>query len=763
MSGTGPVPAEVRARAESLRSAIRHHNHRYYVLDDPEIPDAEYDSLLEQLKALEARHPALVTPDSPTQRVGTSPRPEFTEVRHRLPMMSLDNAMSDAKLADFHRTVVERLKATDAVLFTAEPKLDGLAVSIRYEDGVLVQGATRGDGTTGEDITLNVRTIPSVPLRLIGGDHPQVLEVRGEVYITTVGFERLNTDARRAGDKTFANPRNAAAGSLRQLDPRVTAARPLSFCCYGWGEVSTEPGESQFAMLQRIAGWGLPISRELRQVQGLAGCRDYFEELGRRRNALGYEIDGVVFKVDRIADQAALGFTAHHPRWAVARKFPPQEALTVLEAVEFQVGRTAAVTPVARLRPVQVGGVTVSNATLHNMDEVERKDVHAGDTVYVRRAGDVIPEIVRVLPERRPPGAARVELPAKCPVCGSDVIRPEGEAVARCTGGLYCPAQRKEAIRHFASRRAMDIEGLGEKLIDQLVELEQDPVREPADLYALTAERLAGLDRMGEKSAANLVEALERSKETTFARFIYALGIREVGEATAAALAKRFNGIGDLMRARADDFIRVRGLPGVGPKAASALFDWLREHPDAAPGPESPDLGDWLVGLKLPGLSRRAAAAVGAAFDGIQGLRAAEPEDLCGHTASLVEGVGPIVSAHIAGFFAQAHNREAIERLIAAGVHWPEPTDAVSPGARPLAGKTIVITGTLSRPRDVIKAELEALGAKVTGSVSSNTDWLLAGEEAGSKLEKARALGVPVLGEPELAGLLVGNPGPALD
>ncbi|MBS1202976.1 MAG: ligase LigA [Chromatiaceae bacterium] len=374
MSGTDPVPAEVRARAESLRSAIRHHNHRYYVLDDPEIPDAEYDGLLEQLKALEAGHPALVTQDSPTQRVGASPRPEFTEVRHRLPMMSLDNAMSDAKLADFHRTVVERLKATDAVLFTAEPKLDGLAVSIRYEDGVLVQGATRGDGTTGEDITLNVRTIPGVPLRLIGGDHPQVLEVRGEVYITTVGFERLNTDARRAGDKTFANPRNAAAGSLRQLDPRVTAARPLSFCCYGWGEVSTEPGESQFAMLQRIAGWGLPISRELRQVQGLAGCRDYFEELGRRRNALGYEIDGVVFKVDRIADQAALGFTAHHPRWAVARKFPPQEALTVLEAVEFQVGRTGAVTPVARLRPVQVGGVTVSNATLHNMDEVERKE-----------------------------------------------------------------------------------------------------------------------------------------------------------------------------------------------------------------------------------------------------------------------------------------------------------------------------------------------------------------------------------------------------
>ncbi len=763
MSGADPVPAQARARAESLRSAIRYHNHRYYVLDDPEIPDTEYDALLEELKALEAEYPALVTPDSPTQRVGAAPRPEFAEVRHRLPMMSLDNAMSDGDLSEFHRRVISALRGGDAVAYTAEPKLDGLAVSIRYEDSVLVQAATRGDGTTGEDITLNVRTISSVPLRLIGKHWPEVLEVRGEVYMTTAGFERLNAGARRTDDKTFANPRNAAAGSLRQLDPRITASRPLSFCSYGWGEVTADPGDSQFAMLQRIAGWGLPISRELRQVQGLAECRDYFEDLGRRRDALGYEIDGVVFKVDRIADQVALGFTAHHPRWAIARKFPPQEALTVLEAVEFQVGRTGAVTPVARLRPVQVGGVTVSNATLHNMDEVERKDVRIGDTVYVRRAGDVIPEIVRVLPERRPPGAARVELPATCPVCGSDVIRPAGEAVARCTGGLYCPAQRKEAIRHFASRKAMDIEGLGEKLIDQLVDLEQDPVREPADLYGLTAERLAGLERMGEKSAANLIEALERSKETTLARFIFALGIREVGEATAAALAKRFHGIDDLMGAKADDFVRVRGLPGVGPKAAAALVDWLRENPDAAPGPESSDLGEWLAGLKIPGLTRSAAAAVGAAFDGVDALRAAKPEDLYANTTSLVEGVGPVVSAHIVGFFAQAHNREAIERLIAAGVHWHAQVAADTPKVQPLAGKTIVITGTLSRSRDAIKAELESLGAKVTGSVSKNTDLVLAGEEAGSKLEKARALGVRVVGESELAGLLGGNLDPALD
>ena len=672
MSGGDSVPTPIRDRAEALRSAIRHHNYRYYVLDDPEIPDVEYDRLVAELKDLEAAHPGLVTPDSPTQRVGAAPRPEFTEVRHRLPMLSLDNAMGDGALGEFHRRVTAALGRDVEVLYTAEPKLDGLAVSLRYEEGALVQAATRGDGRTGEDVTLNVRTIASVPLRLLRDDRPRVLEARGEVYMTIAGFERLNDEARRAGEKTFANPRNAAAGSLRQLDPRITAARPLHFCCYGWGELSTDAGPSQYAMLQRIAGWGLPISRELRVVEGLAGCRTYFDELGRRRDALGYEIDGVVFKVDRLADQATLGFTAHHPRWAVARKFPPQEALTVVEAVEFQVGRTGAVTPVARLRPVQVGGVTVSNATLHNMDEVERKDVRVGDTVYVRRAGEVIPEIVRVLPERRPADARPVALPRHCPVCGSDVIRPPGEAVARCTGGLYCPAQRKESLRHFASRRAMDIEGLGEKLVDQLVEL--DLVHEPADLYHLEAEQLAALERMGEKSAANVIAALERSKATTFARFIFALGIREVGEATAAALAARFNRI----------------------------------------------------------------------------------EDLEGDTTA-VEGVGPVVAAHIAGFLAQAHNREAIQRLIEAGVHWPATAGSTGAGDRPLEGKTIVITGTLARPREAVKAQLESLGAKVTGSVSRRTDYVLAGAEAGSKLEKARDLGVRVIDEADLAALVAGQ------
>jgi DNA ligase (NAD+) len=680
-SPAGPEPATggPAARADALRSLIRHHNYRYYVLDAPEIPDAEYDRLVRDLQALEAAHPELVTSDSPTQRVGAEPRPDFTQVRHRLPMISLDNAMDDTELAGFHRRVAEAVQEGLDVLYTAEPKLDGLAVSIRYQHGVLVQAATRGDGTTGEDITQNVRTIHSVPLRLLGEDWPEVMEIRGEVYMTHTGFERLNAEARRRGDEPFANPRNAAAGSLRQLDPRITAARPLTFCCYGWGEMSAPAGDSQFAMIQRIAAWGVPVSRELRQLRGLDACRAYFEDLGRRRDTLGYDIDGVVFKVDRLADQAALGATAHHPRWAVARKFPPQEALTVVDAVEFQVGRTGAVTPVARLRPVQVGGVTVSNATLHNMDEVRRKDVRVGDTVYVRRAGDVIPEVVRVLPEHRPDGAVPLELPSQCPVCGSDVVRAEGEAVARCSGGLYCPAQRKEALRHFASRRALDIDGLGDKLVDQLVE--RGLVRDPADLFALDEATLAGLERMGGKSARNLRAALDKAKSTTFGRFIFALGIREVGEATALALAGHFAGLEELM--------------------------------------------------------------------------AAQEPDLVQH----VDGVGPVVASHIVRFFRQPHNLEVVEKLRAAGVHWAPagqgPAGSRGAASRPeVAGKTFVITGTLSRPRDAIKADLLSRGAKVTGSVSAKTDYLVAGEEPGSKLSKARELGVQVLDEQGLADLL---------
>nr|WP_207188610.1 NAD-dependent DNA ligase LigA [Thiocystis minor] len=744
------LPADAQPRAESLRARIRYHNHRYYVLDDPEISDAEYDRLIRELQTLEAEYPALVTPDSPTQRVGGQPRPEFLAVRHRVPMISLDNAMSDAELLEFHQRLAKSLHGDDLILYLAEPKLDGLAVNLRYEQGILVQAATRGDGATGEDVTQNARTIQTIPLRLLGEDWPAILDVRGEIYMTRAGFARLNEEMRRKGRTPFANPRNAAAGSLRQLDARITAGRPLTFCCYGWGELSESAGESQFTMLQRLAAWGVPISKELQQVRGLDGCRDYFDALGQRRDALDYDIDGVVFKVDRLADQVRLGATAHHPRWAIARKFPAQEELTQVEAVEFQVGRTGAVTPVARLRPVQVGGVIVANATLHNMDEVIRKDVRIGDTVIVRRAGEVIPEIVRVVPERRPPDARAVELPSQCPVCGSDVIRPEGEAIARCTGGLYCPAQRKEAIRHFASRRAMDIEGLGEKLIEQLVDL--DWVREPADLYRLTPEQLARLERMGEKSAANLLAALERSKETSFARFIFALGIREVGETTAQALAARFDGMASLMQAHESEFLRARGIKGIGLETATALHRFLAEHPEQE---TDGALADWLGGLGIRGLTPARAARLAERFGSLQALCAVELEDLYWNSTRLVEGVGPVVAAHLVGFFAQAHNREAIARLLAAGIHWPETAPEVSAaGASPLAGKTFVITGTLSRPRDDIKEQLQGFGARVSGSLSSKTDYLLAGEAAGSKLDKARALGIPVLDEAGLAALL---------
>ncbi len=739
-------------QAEALRSLIRRHNYLYYVLDAPEIPDTEYDRLVRDLQALEAAHPQLVTPDSPTQRVGAEPRSEFTQVRHRLPMISLDNAMDDGELADFHRRVTESLKAGVEVVYTAEPKLDGLAVSIRYENSILVQAATRGDGRTGEDITQNVRTIQSVPLRLLGPDCPAVIEVRGEVYMNHAGFERLNSDARRRGDEPFANPRNAAAGSLRQLDPRITAGRPLTFCCYGWGETSDPPGDSQFAMIQRIAAWGMPISRDLRQVTGLDACRAYFDDLGRRRDALGYDIDGVVFKVDRLADQSALGATAHHPRWAVARKFPPQEALTVVEAVEFQVGRTGAVTPVARLKPVQVGGVTVSNATLHNMDEVRRKDVRVGDTVYVRRAGDVIPEVVRVLAERRPPEAVPVELPSQCPVCGSDVVRGEGEVVARCSAGLYCPAQRKEAIRHFASRRALDIEGLGDKLVDQLVE--RGLIRDPADLFALDEATLAGLERMGEKSARNLRAALDKAKSTTFARFIFALGIREVGEATALALAGRFAGLDELMAARESDFVREAGVKGIGAGTAAAIDAYLAANPDLA----FPDgLAQGLSEAGIRGLGRSGAERLVQVYPSLEVLRAADPQSVPYRKESLVEGVGPVVAGHIVSFFRQPHNLEVIAKLRAAGIDWETPMPAsteTTTKASGVSGKTFVITGTLSRPRDAIKADLLSRGAKVTGSVSGHTDYLIAGEDPGSKLVRARELEVQVLDERGLADLL---------
>jgi len=662
----------VERRIEELREQIRLHNYHYYVLDAPLIPDAEYDRLFRELQQLEQEHPEFITDDSPTRRVGDQPLPGFEEVRHALRMLSLENVFSDGELADFDRRVRERLGTDKPVVYTAEPKLDGLAISLRYEDGRLVQGATRGDGERGEDVTSNVRTIEAIPLRLLGKEYPALLEVRGEVFMPKAGFEKLNAEARKAGDKTFANPRNAAAGSLRQLDPRLTAKRPLSFYAYGLGQTDEPIADSHAAAMQQLREIGIPVSPELKCLEGIDQCLDYYANILARRDSLPYEIDGVVYKVDSFDEQSRLGFVSRAPRWAVAHKFPAQEELTVVEDIEFQVGRTGAVTPVARLKPVTVAGVTVSNATLHNMDEIERKDVRVGDTVIIRRAGDVIPEVVQVVPDRRPGNAKRPELPAHCPVCGSDVLRVEGEAVARCSGGLYCSAQRREGIKHFASRKAMDIEGLGDKLVEQLDE--KGLVKTVADIYSLKAADIAALERMGEKSAQNLVEALEKSKATTLPRFLFALGIREVGEATARSLANHF--------------LTLEAIE-------QADEDALQETPD----------------------------------------------------------VGPIVASHIASCFRQEHNIEVLQGLIAAGVHWPA-IEKPGEAAQPLDGKTFVLTGALSRPRDQIKARLEALGAKVAGSVSGKTDYVVAGEAAGSKLAKAQNLGIEILDEDKLQEMI---------
>jgi DNA ligase (NAD+) len=666
------VPKQVAQRAAALRDQIAYHNYRYYVLDDPEISDAEFDKLFRELQQLEHDHPALITPDSPTQRVGATPLSEFGEVKHVVPMLSLDNAFSEDEVRAFDRRVREGLKV-DEVNYAAEPKLDGLAVSLLYENGLLVRAATRGDGNTGEDITQNARTIPSVPLRLMGKGCPQRLEVRGEVYMSKQGFRELNRRQEAQGDKIFANPRNAAAGSIRQLDPRITAQRPLEMCCYGVGQM--EGGrlpDRHIAILEQLQEWGLRVSAERALVHGVEGCLHYFANMSSKRNALAYEIDGVVYKVDELAQQQHLGFVARAPRWAVAHKFPAEEALTLVLGIDVQVGRTGALTPVARLAPITVAGVTVSNATLHNEDEVHRKDVRVGDTVIIRRAGDVIPEVVSVVKERRPDKTKIFHLPKHCPICGSEVVRVEGEAAARCSGGLYCAAQRKEAIRHFAARRAMDIEGLGDKLVEQLVE--QGLVHDVSDLFSLTLEQVAGLERMGEKSAVNLLSALNKSKKTTLARFLYALGIREVGEATAQALANYF---GEL------DII------------AGADVEALQAVPD----------------------------------------------------------IGPVVAQQVVAFFHEHHNREVISKLQAAGVHWPKvERRAVS---LPLAGKTFVLTGTLAAmSRDEAKQRLQALGAKVTASVSAKTDYVVAGDEPGSKLDKARTLDVSVLDERQFLELL---------
>lgn len=661
----------VQEQIEALRTQIRHHNHRYYVLDDPQIPDAEYDRLFRDLQALETANPEFITSDSPTQRVGGAPLSEFGSVRHELPMLSLANVFSEEELVSFNRRIHERLKDEVELEYVAEPKLDGLAISLLYENGVFVRAATRGDGETGEDVTANVRTIQSIPLRLLGEDYPTRLEVRGEIYMPKAGFNKLNQRLAAEGAKTFVNPRNAAAGSLRQLDPRLTAQRPLEMFCYAMGiaEGGKIP-DKHYDILQQFKAWGLRVCPDIKIVQDASGCMEYFNEIGAKRARLPYDIDGVVYKINDIKTQQALGFVSRAPRWAIAHKFPAQEEITELEAVEFQVGRTGALTPVARLKPVFVGGVTVSNATLHNMDEIERKDVRIGDFVIVRRAGDVIPEVARVVLEKRPANAQAITLPAQCPVCGSEVKRSEEGAVARCTGGLYCPAQVKEAIKHFASRRAMNIDGLGDKLVEQF--FEAGLIRHVDDLYRLSIEQIAALERMGEKSAENIIAALNASKNTTLERFIYGLGIRDAGESTTKALARYFGSL--------------------------------------------------------------------------EALQAANEE-----TLKLIPDIGPISANSISNFFKEEHNLRTINNLRELGVHWSN-YEAKPAEALPLAGKTYVITGTLSRSREEIKADLENLGAKVSNSVSKKTTALIAGAEAGSKLEKAESLGVMVLDE---AGLFL--------
>ena len=669
------IPEQTRQRVEQLYEQLNYHNHRYYVLDDPEIPDVEYDMLLRELQDIESQYPDLRRPDSPSQRVGAAPLTKFAEVKHEVPMLSLANVFSEQELADFDRRCREALDVA-SIEYVAEPKLDGLAISLLYKDGLLVRAATRGDGTSGEDVTANVKTIGAIPLRLSGKAVPDVIEVRGEIYISRDGFEALNAKQREKGEKTFANPRNAAAGSLRLLDSSITAQRPLTMYCYAVGKCSDGVlAETHSKVLEQLRGWGLRVSHEHAVVTGAEGCYNYYKKLLQRRDKLPYEIDGIVYKVNRFDQQQTLGFVSRAPRWAIAHKFPAQEKTTKLLAIDIQVGRTGALTPVARLEPVEVGGVVVTNATLHNQDEIARKDVRVGDTVIVRRAGDVIPEVVSSVISKRKKGARKFKFPTHCPECGSDVVRIEGEAKARCSGGLVCPAQRKESIKHFASRRAMDIEGLGDKLVEQLVD--EKIIKNAADLYSLSKQQLAGMARMGEKSAQNLIDALEKSKATTLPRFIYALGIREVGEATARSLANHFGSLEKIMAASSEELEKV------------------------------PD-------------------------------------------------VGPVVARNIETFDHQAHNRDVIEQLIKAGVHWDD-IDVSHSDEQPLKGKTIVLTGALSMPRSEAKDALQAMGAKVSASVSKKTSVVFAGADAGSKLVKANELGVTVLDESSLQRLLQGD------
>ncbi|MCX7116558.1 MAG: NAD-dependent DNA ligase LigA [Legionellales bacterium] len=666
----------VQEHLNKLRAQLRIDEYQYYVLDDPLVPDAEYDRRFRELQTLEAQYPQLITPNSPTQRVGQPPSGALEPVAHRQPMLSLSNVFSKDELQAFMGRVGEYLEIdASEILFACEPKCDGLAVNLTYEQGVLLHAATRGDGHVGENITNNIKTIPAIPLVLLTPNPPAMLEIRGEVYMPKAGFEAFNEQARRLGEKTFANPRNAAAGSLRQLNPSITAMRPLDIYCYGIGASHGMPlPDSHLQQLAMLQEMGFRVSKETKAARGLEGCMAYYESMLERRSRLPFEIDGVVYKVDSIPFQKTLGFIARAPRFACAHKFPASEEMTTLLSVDFQVGRTGALTPVARLHPVSVAGVTVSNATLHNLDEITRKDIRIGDVVVIRRAGDVIPEVVSVVLEKRPAHTTRIEMPSQCPVCGADVVREPGEAVARCTGALFCKAQQKRMLQHFASRKAMDIDGLGEALIDQLIET--GLVNHVADLYALTPEVLAPMTRMGPKSAENLYMAIQKSKSTTFARFLYALGIRDIGEASARILAQHFHEVGSLKKATYEQ----------------------------------------LTGLK---------------------------------------DIGPVGARHVMHFFSEPHHLKVIEQLLSLGVHWPVEPLHIIDQQHPFYDKTIVLTGVLeSMGRDDAKAKLLALGARVSGSVSNKTDYVVTGHSAGSKLEKAESLGVSVLSEQEFLDIL---------
>lgn len=780
----------IEQQLKSLRDELNAHNYRYYVLDDPQVPDAEYDRLFQQLKALEQQHPELITIDSPTQRVGATPLGSFSQVQHEVPMLSLDNAFNADDMHEFERRIRDRLGASAPVTieFACEPKLDGIAVSLIYEDGVLVQGATRGDGTTGEDITQNVRTIATIPLVLLGDGYPARLEVRGEIYMPRQRFEALNTAAHQRDEKPFANPRNAAAGSLRQLDSRITAQRGLEMCAYSVGVVEGgELPEEHIAILHRLQGWGFKINSHMRSADNAQGCLEYYDYLSAERDRLPYEIDGIVFKVNNLAYQQQLGFVARAPRWAIAHKFPAQEELTTVNAIEFQVGRTGAITPVARLEPVFVGGVTVSNATLHNMDEIARLDVRAGDTVVIRRAGDVIPQVVRVLTERRPANALPVQAPLECPVCGSETERVqlarhgrggkveqiEG-AAWRCVGRLSCSAQLKQAIIHYVSRKAMDIDGLGEKSIELLVD--QELVQSPADLYRLTVEQLVPLEGFAELSAQKLLAALQSRKKVALARFIYALGIPDVGEETARVLAKSFGCFSTIRTVPAD---LLMWLPDIGHEVAQEIVHFFQDTHNAeviddllAQGLEleqtgqlavslvgSVSLADLLIRLEIPGVAKTSAARLAAHFGSLETLLSADELQL-----RLVEKLSKKAIASILQAGADSQWRQQAltleQQLRDYQLHWEcvasrSSESDVTPAAAPLEGQTWVLTGTLQQlKRNDAKAHLQELGAKVAGAVSKNTHTLVAGEAAGSKLEKARALSVPVLTEAELLVLL---------